>query len=266
MKKFWMYGVAASALMMLASDAQAQRRGGGGAVSGGVRGAAVGGMFGGEGGAEKGAKLGVAAGATRGVVERTADRQAMNAEAQTRATYVASTEYQNAQHSNFTEMPPEVVASSQSGQPVTTTGEIVLSKDGKPIVGITYPSDWKPKVSDRYATAVSNDGNAWSAIAILEDINDKQAGIKKVKEQLENYLTEIKYDEPTETKRGGLLVTGKGKTKKTGVEVVFAAGVADSGSGQFVGAAFVVDGNIENHYKETVRCICQSIRNGSDIK
>ena len=43
--------VAALAVIMLAPDAMAQRRGGGGAVSGGMRGAVVGGMVGGESGA-----------------------------------------------------------------------------------------------------------------------------------------------------------------------------------------------------------------------
>ena len=48
-------------LAMLASDAFAQRRGGGG----GVRGAVVGGMVGGSEGAATGAKIGVVTGPTR---------------------------------------------------------------------------------------------------------------------------------------------------------------------------------------------------------
>jgi hypothetical protein len=63
----------------------------------------------------------------------------------------------------------------------------------------------------------------------------------------------------TETKRGALALTGKGKAKKSGVAVVFAAGVFDVGAGQLAGAAFVVDAGIEDHDKETVRQICQTI-------
>ncbi len=53
---------------------------------------------------------------------------------------------------------------------------------------------------------------------------------------------------------------GPGKGKKSGVAVVFAAGVLDAGAGKLAGAAFVVDARIEDYYKETVRQICQPIR------
>ena len=60
-------------------------------------------------------------------------------------------------------------------------------------------------------------------------------------------------------------VTGTGKGKKAGVDVVFAAGLFDAGKGQLVGLAFVVDSKIEDQYKETVRGICQTIRRGEDF-
>ena len=92
MTKVQILGAAALALVMLASDALAQRRGG--AVSSGVRGAAVGGMVGGSEGAAKGAKVGVVTGATR---------TAIGQETQARNQYTSTTEYQQAQHSNFNE-------------------------------------------------------------------------------------------------------------------------------------------------------------------
>ena len=76
----------------------------------------------------------------------------------------------------------------------------------------------------------------------------------------QKYLEDIKYDKLTKTKRGALVLTGTGKGKKSGVAVVFAAGVFDTGGGQLAGAAFVVDARIEELYKETVRQICQTIR------
>jgi hypothetical protein len=91
-------------------------------------------------------------------------------------------------------------------------------------------------------------------------VKDKEAGIAKAKQGLEKSLKDIKYDEPTETERGALVVTGTGKGKKAGVEVVFAVGVFESGAGQLAGAAFVVDKDVEDHYKETVRSICETIR------
>ena len=81
MNKFQVLGVAALALLMLASDATAQR--GGGAVRGGARGAVVGGLVGGESGAATGAKIGAVTGAARSV----------GAEAQARAQYQASAAY-----------------------------------------------------------------------------------------------------------------------------------------------------------------------------
>jgi hypothetical protein len=246
---------AALALALLASDTLAQRRGGG-AVSGGMRGAVVGGMVGGSDGAATGAKVGAVTGATRAAIGR---------ETQARTTYQTTPEYQNAQHANFSEVPPEVLGATAAGTAAKPSGEAIIRKDGKPIVGITFPADWNQKTGDNSISAVSGDGQAYSMLATLEGA-DKQAAIKKVKGGLENYLQDIKYDDPSETKGGAVVVTGTGKAKKAGVDVVFAAGVFDAGKGQLVGAAFVVDAKIEDHYKDTVRGICETIRRAADFE
>ena len=202
MAKLRILGAVALAVLMLAPDAMAQRRGGGGAVSSGMRGAMVGGMVGGSSGAQTGAKVGVVVGATRGVAERSADRRGMDSETQSRTQYESSAAYQNAQHSDFNEAPPEVIVTSASGsasatpstQPAASGDEAIIRKDGKPIVGITYPSDWKQKAGDNYVSAISPKGNAWSVIATLDGAKDKEAGIKKVKQGLEKYLQNIEYD------------------------------------------------------------------------
>jgi hypothetical protein len=132
-------------------------------------------------------------------------------------------------------------------------------------VGITYPSDWKQKTGDRFVSAVSPDGHAWSGIATLEGAKDKRAGITRLKQELEKYLQNINYDDPAETKGGTQIVTGTGKAKKAGIDVVFAAGVFDAGPGQLAGVAFVADKDLEDHYKEAGRYICQTIRTGEDL-
>lgn len=254
MKRLEIFGAATLVLAMLAADATAQRRGG--AVSGGMRGAVVGGMVGGSDGAATGAKVGVITGATRAAVNR---------ETQTRNQYQATTEYQNSQHSDFNQAPPEVFGATAEGTVAKPSAEAVIRKGGTPIVGITFPSDWNQKTGDHYISAVSGDGQAYSMLVALQGVADKQAGIMKVKAGLGNYLQDIEYDEPSETKGGAVVVTGTGKGKKSGVDVVFAAGVFDAGNGQLVGAAFVVDSKIEEHYKETIRGICQTIRRAGDF-
>jgi hypothetical protein len=253
MKRLPVLGVTALAILVLAAEANAQR--GGGAVRGGMRGAVVGGMVGGEGGAATGAKIGVVTGATRAAIGR---------ETTARAQYTASSEYQNVQHANFNEAPPEVLGTTAAGTATKANGEAVIRKDGKPIVGITFPSDWNQKTGDNYISAVSGDGQAY-AMLVLKGVADKQTGIKKLKEGIEKYLTDVMYDEPSEAKDGGVVITGTGKAKKAGVDVVFAAGLFDAGKGQLVGAAFVVDSKIEDHYKETVRGICETIRFEKDF-
>jgi hypothetical protein len=253
MRHVQILGVAALYLLVLTLDATAQRRG---AVSGGVRGAVVGGMVGGSEGAATGAKVGVVTGATRAAIGR---------ESQARTQYQATAAYQSAPRSNFNEAPPEVFGATAAGTATKPSGEAVIRKDGKPIVGITFPSDWKQKTGDNYISAVSGDGQAYSMLVTLEGVADKQAGLKKVKTGLENYLQDIKFDEQTETKGGALVVTGTGKAKKAGAEVVFAAAVFDAGKGQLVGAAFVVDEKIEDHYKDTVRGICETLRRADDF-
>jgi hypothetical protein len=262
MTKLHILGVSALVLVMLAPNAMAQRRGGG-AVSGGVRGAMVGGLVGGSEGAQTGAKVGAVAGATHAAVDR---------EAQRRAEYQTSAAYQNAPRSDFNTAPPQVLVTTSpaaettpSASPTASGEEALVRKDGKPVIGITYPSNWKQITGDRYVSAVSADGQAYSMIATVVGAADKEAGIAKVKHGLEQYLQDIKYDNTTKTKRGALVVTGTAKGKKSGVAVVFAAGIFDAGAGQLAGAAFVVDARIEDYYKETVRQICQSIRVGDQF-
>jgi hypothetical protein len=251
MTRLGVLGGTCLALMVLASSALAQR----GAARGGVRGAVVGGVVGGSEGAATGAKIGVVTGATRAAIGR---------ETQARTQYESSTEYQMAQRSNFNEAPPEVLGPT-TGAAKKPSGEAVIRKDGKPIVGITFPDDWNQKTGDNYISAVSGDGQAYAMIVALQEVADKQAAVKKVKDGLDNYLKDVKYDEPTETKGGGMVVTGTGKGKKAGVDVVFAAALFDAGKGQLVGAAFVVDSKIEDHYKETIRGICETIRRAEDF-
>ena len=42
--------------------------------------------------------------------------------------------------------------------------------------------------------------------------------------------------------------------------------VFEAEPGQFVGIAFLVDAKIDEHYTETVRGICQTIRRAEDFK
>jgi uncharacterized protein (TIGR03000 family) len=188
----------------------------------------------------------------------------MDAETQARATYQATAEYQNALHSNFNEAPPEVMVDSSSARSAAAGNETFIRQGGEPVVGITYPSDWRQKTGDNFVSAISKDGHAWSAIAVLQGVQDKQAGIERIKQGFDKYLQDINYDDLAKTEGGALVVTGTGKGKKSGVGVVFAAGVFDAGGGQLAGVAFVVDQNAEQHYKETVRYICQTIRRAQD--
>jgi len=244
-----MLGLAALAVGIMALDATAQM---GGAVRGGVRGAAVGQMVGGD----SAAKAGAVVGATRG---------AMDKENAARAQYQTTPAYTNAAHSNFNQTPPEVLVPPGTAGSAGKGGETVINKDGKGVIGVTYPDDWKQKVGDHYVAATSKDGQAWAVVATMDGVKDKQAGIDKIKEGLQKSLNDIKYDDQTTTGKGALMITGTGKTKKAGVEVVFAAGVLEAGPGQLAGAVFVVDNNVDEFYKDTVRYICATIRLANDL-
>jgi hypothetical protein len=258
-KTLQILGATALGLSLLTYDATAQR---GGAVRGGVRGAVVGGMVGGSDAAATGAKIGVVTGATRAAIDR---------ETQARTQYQTTAEYQNAPRSNFNQAPPDVLGATTPGaatSPGTATkpsGEVVIRKDGKPVLGVTFPSDWKQMTGDHYVSAVSGDGQAYAMLGTMQGVSDKPSAVKKVKAGLEVYLQDVKYDEPTETKGGATVITGTGKAKKAGVEVVFAAGVFDATKGQLAAAAFVVDAKIEDHYKDTVKGICETLRKGDDF-
>jgi uncharacterized protein YcfJ len=245
-------GVTVLGLFVLAQTAVSQR---GGAVRGGMRGAVVGNMVGGSEGAQTGARVGAVTGATRAAIDR---------ENVVRTQYQGTTEYQNAPRSNFNEASPDVLGIPAAGPATKASGEAVIRMGGKPLVGVTFPADWKQKSGDNYVAAVSKDGQAYAMLASLGGA-DKQAGIKKVRAGLENYLKNIKFDEQAETKAGAVIVTGTGIGKKAGIEVVFAAAVFDASKGQLVGAAFIVDSKIEDHYKETIKGICQTLRRAEDF-
>jgi heat shock protein HslJ len=140
----------------------------------------------------------------------------------------------------------------------TQAHDIVLRDQGKAILGISYPSDWKQVVENSSVIATSEDGQAWSVISTLDEIQDQAAGIEKIKAGLEDYLKEIEYDETTKSESGSLILSGTAKGKKTGVDVVFTSAVFMSGA-RHCGLVFIVDADIEKYYEKTVLAICESI-------
>ncbi|MCC9608357.1 hypothetical protein LOC68_10690 [Blastopirellula sp. JC732] len=256
MRKLLILGVAVLGVTFILNDAMAQR----GAIGGGMRGAAVGGLVGGKSGAATGAKVGVVTGATRSAVNR---------ETQARTQYQQTPEYQNYQGANLATSQPETMMASEAtvaaSQPAKTSGEAVIRQDDKPIVGVTFPEGWKQRTGDNFISAVSPDGHAWSMFVAMKE-SDKQAALKKVEDGLQTYMSDIKLDERTEEKTGdALVVTGTGTGKKAGGNLVFAAGVFDAGDGQLVAAGFAADAKLEDHYKEAVKGICETIRRTKDF-
>ena len=136
--------------------------------------------------------------------------------------------------------------------------DIILRDQGKAVLGVSYPEDWKQEVGKNDVIATSEDGTAWSVISPLDEINDQPAGVNNIKEGLEDYLKEIKYDDTTKPERGSLVLSGTGKGQKTGVDVVFTSAVFMSGK-RHCGIVFIVDADIEKYYEKTVLTICESI-------
>jgi hypothetical protein len=136
-------GLAAQGLFVMAQDTMAPRRGG--AVSGGMRGAVVGGMAGGSEGAATGAKVGAVTAAARAAIDR---------ETQARTQYQATGEYQNAQRSNFNEVPPDVFDTTPAGTATKPGGEVVIRRNDKPVVEITFPvsNPWSGARSSPHVT------------------------------------------------------------------------------------------------------------------
>lgn len=246
MIRFKHLGIAFVALTLMASIAVAL-----GVVRGGMRGAVVGGAFG-------NAKAGAAIGATREVLD---------GEGRARANFQSTAEYRNGTYSNFNEAPPVVIVATPSSTPAPTSGEVILRKDGTALVGVTFPAEWKQKGHEHMISAVSKDGHAYAVVAVMDTVKDKQAGIDEIKKGLGKNLQNIEFDKSAETKNGALVVTGKGKGMKAGTNVVFAAATRELGKTQnVVGAVFVVDAGIEDHYKETIRHICETMRTGEQLQ
>ena len=141
MRKLRILGAVALAVLMTAPDALAQRRGGGGgAARSGMRGAMVGGMAGGSEGAKKGAKAGVAVGVTRNVAEGQPIaapwiRNLSRVPNTSRATSIRmlSTRISMKRRRKCSSLLNRMKRQLKAERPS-------FEKDGKPIVGITYPS------------------------------------------------------------------------------------------------------------------------------
>lgn len=261
MRKLLVLGIAVMGVSLLVDQVLAQ-----GALRGGMRGAAVGGLVGGGSGAATGAKIGVVTGATRGAINR---------ESQARTQYQSTPEYQNYQGTNFNESSPNVILESEVTTSAATTpavepaakpgSESVISADGKPLLGVTFPDDWKQRTGENYISAVSPDGHCWAMFVTIKSTTEMNAAMKKVEDGLQNYMTALKFDEPNKGKNGGLVMTGSGKGKKVGADLNFAVGVFDAGNNQLVAAGFAVDAKLDDHYKETVRGICETIRRSGDF-
>jgi hypothetical protein len=99
----------------------------------------------------------------------------------------------------------------------------------------------------------------------LDGVKDKQAAISKIKQGLEKYLKDIDYDDLTKSENGALLITGTGKGKKTGADLVFAAATFDAAPGQLAGVAFIVDKSLDDRFKEAVGYIVKTIRVEKDF-
>ena len=241
-------GVAALACVISTPDARAQTKGGG-AVSGGIRGA-VAGEIGWSEEAATGAKNGVVTEATRAAIDR---------ETQALARYRTTAEYQNAQHSNFEKARSAVLGPGQ-GNVTKSDVAAVIRMGGRPIVRITFPAGWNQRSQGNFITAVSPDGQVYCILVAIKAARTKQYAIQRIKSGLAtNDLNDIKYDEPKEAKGGATVITGTGKGKKSGVDVVFANGIFEAGY-ELVAATFLADLKIEDYYKETIRGICQTIR------
>ena len=78
-------------------------------------------------------------------------------------------------------------------------------------------------------------------------------------------LKEIEYDELAETEGGALVLSGTGTGKKSGVAVVFASAIFQSGPERFAAIAFIVDADIEKFYEQTALAICESVRVEADF-
>jgi hypothetical protein len=242
-------GVAALACVISTPNARAQTRGGA-AVSGGIRGAVAGEIIGWSEGAATGAKIAVVTEATRAAINR---------ETQARAQYRTTADYQSAHRSNFEKARSEVLG-ADLGKATKSGVESVIRTRGRPIVGITFPAGWNQRSQRNFITAVSPDGQVYCILVAIKAARTKQYAIQRIKAGLAtNDLNDIKYDEPKEMEEGATVITGTGKGKKSGVDVVFATGVFAAGD-EIVAATFLADLKIEDYYKETIRGICQTIR------
>ena len=146
--------------------------------------------------------------------------------------------------------------------------EVIFLRDGEPLFAITYPEDWKQTVEKEVIWAISEKGDAFSAIAPLEnDVETMKDGMARLKEGIEKHLEDVKYEPEFKPEVfDALAIRGTGKSKQSGEHLIFASAVFQSGENQLTGIWFLIDDDLEDLYTETIRAICRSIVREDELK
>jgi hypothetical protein len=232
---------------------------------GAFRGAVIGGLLGDKKGAKRGAVIGGVAGAARKANRRERDRQ-LQREAEIRAEYERSQEYQSQTHANFNEPAQQPKTLAAPGEPATTTmSDIVLTKDDKKTLGVSYPTDWKQSLSAESVTAISADGKIWSAVGILDSSGDLKGNEARLKEGLKNELTSVAFQETEISESGSHVVAGTAEGKQTGTRVDFVFAVFTITDEIIGGIVFIADSAMADYYETTILDICESVKVAEDF-
>ncbi|MGB0599732.1 MAG: META domain-containing protein [Rubripirellula sp.] len=142
--------------------------------------------------------------------------------------------------------------------------DIVLRDQTKAIIGVSYPSTWKQVIENNSVTATSEDGSVWSMVRPLDDIDDEDGSIQKVKSGLDTYLTGIQYNALSKSDKGASILSGTGQKKDSGEAIAFTSRLFRSGT-KYCGILFVINADSEKESQKTVLTICESIRVEQDF-
>ena len=142
--------------------------------------------------------------------------------------------------------------------------DIILRDQTKEIVGISYPSTWKQVIENNSVTATSEDGSVLSIFRPLDEIENEDGGIQKVKKGLDTYLTSIQYNQVSKSNNGRVILSGTGQKKDSGEAIVFTSRLFWSGT-KYCGILFVMNADSEKENQKTVLDICESIRVEQDF-
>jgi len=143
----------------------------------------------------------------------------------------------------------------------TVNADTYFYPDEYPVFAVTFPDDWMVETDEELLSATPDDESIYVGIWALEDIDDIDAAMEALDEEIQDFMTDIIAKEPVITTINEIpfvIIDGKGVYDED-VPVEFSVTIfSTDGETFFIGLYFGEPDDI-NFYSEELKAIISSV-------